>query len=191
MTLLVIAFVVGAIVGAGGLGMAMRAGKADWVFHLGRATARPGVAPREDFAARVVRELQLVSPQKDSVTAIYRRALVAMDSINKASQRTSRPMWLKIDTLVQPFRASVDSSRNKMRQDIMATLTQPQQQVFDSLMKAIDEARRKRREAQGIGGPGQRGSGSGPGGGPDGTRRGGPPGGPGQPAGGGFDRGPY
>ena len=193
MTLLIIAFVVGAIVGGGALGMALRAGKADWVFHLGRTNVRPVNGQREDFAARLSRELKLTPSQKDSVTAIYRRALADMDSINQASFKTSRPMWLKIDTLVQPFRASVDSSRTKMRTDVRAVLTATQQHAFDSLMTAIDEARRKWREAQGTGGPGLRGNGGGqrggPGGGPGGIRRGGPAG-PGQP-GGGVDRGPF
>src|SRR5512140_97371 len=111
MTLLVIAFVVGAIVGGGVLGMALRAGKADWVFRLGRPNGRPGNGQREDFATRISRELKLTPSQKESVTAIYRRALADMDSLNQASFKTSRPMWLKIDPLVQPFRASVDSSR--------------------------------------------------------------------------------
>ena len=193
MTLLILVFVVGAIVGGGALGMALRAGKADWVFRLGRPNGRPGTGQREDFAAQISRQLKLTSTQKDSVTTIYRRALADVDSINQTSFKTSRPMWLKIDTLVQPFRASVDSSRTKMRTDIRAVLTASQQQSFDSLVTAIDEARRKWREARSGGGPGPRGNGGGerggPGAGPGGNRRGGP-GGPGQP-GGGVDRGPF
>jgi len=192
MTLLILAFVVGAIVGGGALGMALRAGKADWVFRLGRSTGRPGTGQREDFATRLSRQLKLTAPQKDSVMVIYRHALADMDSINKASFETSHPLWLKIDSLVQPFRASVDSSRNRMRADIRAILVGPQQQAFDSLVIATDEARRRRRDFQGAGGPGPRGDGSGRGGsgdGPSGRGRTGP-GGPGQP-GGGVDRGPF
>lgn len=184
MTLLAAAFVVGAVVGGGALGMAVRAGKANWVWQLGRSGNRPG--QREDFATRIARQLKLAPTQKDSIANIYKRALADMDSINQASFKTSRPMWLKIDSLVQPFRASVDSSRNKMRADIRAVLVGAQQQSFDSLVKATDDARRKWREAQQGDGSGRGGRG-GPGLGPTGGRGG--PGGSGQP--GGLDRGPF
>jgi hypothetical protein len=185
MTLLAAAFIVGVVVGGGALGMAVRSGKADWVWRLGRGNARPG---REDFATRLSRQLKLAPAQKDSIAAIYKRATVEMDSIMTASFQTSRPMRLKIDTLMQPFRASVDSSRTKMRADIRAVLAAPQQQSFDSMMKAVDDARRKQREAWGAGGPGGQRGGNGPGAG-SGAGRGGP-GGAGQP-GGGLDRGPF
>jgi hypothetical protein len=195
MTLLAVAFVVGVVVGGGALSMAVRAGKANWVWQWGRSNGRPGFGgQREDFATRIAHQLKLSDAQKDSIASIYKRAAADMDSINKASLKESRPMWLKIDSLVQPFRASVDSSRAKMRADVRALLEPPKQQSFDSLMKSIDDARRKWREGQGGPGPsgnggGRGGPGPGPGSGSMGPGRGGSPG-SGQPGGGAFD-GPF
>jgi hypothetical protein len=193
MTLLAVAFVVGVVVGGGALSMAVRAGKADWVW---RSAGRPGGGrggfgpqQRTPYGAYLDSTLRLGLDQvaKDSVTALYRAGMAQMDSINKG-------MWLKVDSAVQPFRAPLDSVRANTRAEIRSLIKADGQVRFDSLMKATDEQRRRRRD-QGPGGGrgdggGRGGPGSGPGSSSTGPGRGGSPG-SGLPGGGGFDRGPF
>ncbi len=198
MTLLIVAFIVGALVGGGVLGMAVRGGKADWVWQGAhqptdrQATTQPQ-RPAYGVYLDSVLGLKLTPAAKDSVTAIYRRGVARMDSINRASSANNQEMWLKVDSVLQPYRAPVEAIRIQTRAAMRGLLRADQQTRFDSLMKANDEMRQRRRQ-QGPGagrgdGRSDGGNRGGAGSSPSGAGHGGP-GGPGQPAGGGLDRGP-
>jgi hypothetical protein len=191
MTLLGVAFVVGLALGVAGLVVTTRAGKADWVWHIGRGPNRPG-GQREPYGEQLNRTLQLKLDQttRDTITFLYRRGVSEMDSIFKAQWDSSRSLRAKMDTLLVPFRAAVDSIRNDTRRSIRDMLPVPIQARYDSMVKAQDEARRRRRDfgPGGSGGQGGRGGPDGPRG--DGGRAPNADGsGPGL-RGGDFDRGP-
>lgn len=198
MTLLTVAFVVGVVVGGGALGMAVRAGKADWVWRNSRPSGGRNASasqPRTTYGVYLdsVLGLKLTPAAKDSITAIYRHGVARMDSVNRASSANNQEMWLKVDSVLQPYRAPVEASRSQTRSEIRVLLSAPQQERYDSLIKATDEMRQRRRQ-QGPGagrgdGRGDGGNRGGSGNSPSGGEHGGP-GGPGQPAGGGLDRGP-
>jgi hypothetical protein len=193
MTLLGASFLVGIALGVVGLVLTTRAGKADWIWHIGRSQNRPGSGqqrePYGDFLNRTLK-LGLDQATRDSISSIRRRGLAQMDSITQASRANTRGLWLQIDSMLQPVRVAVDSTRAKNRADIRSVLAPAQQAAFDSLTKSMDEQRRRMRD-QGRGG-GRSGPGGAPGGGAaprgSGGQRDGADG-PGQ-RNGGFDRGP-
>lgn len=189
MTLLVVAFVAGAAIGGGTLAMLVRAGKAEWFWRMARpAPGRQGPGrsrPQYGVVLDSTLKLGLDQPTKDTISAIWRRGVARIDSI----WGNNHEMWAKVDSVLQPYRAPVEASRTQTRNEIRALLSAPQQVRYDSLVKAADEMRRRRREqgpgsgSGSRGGPGDRGGPGGPGNhGPEGS---------GQRGGGGFDRGPF
>lgn len=136
--LLLVAFVVGVVVGGVGLTMAFRAGKADF---LGRG---PGGSGRSGgpgggsvgFATWVAKGLDASVEQRDSIIAIFERGTAAMDTI----RGRIRP---QVDSLVESIRPAVETVRQRSRTEVRALLTPPQQTRYDSMNQAMDENRRK------------------------------------------------
>ena len=164
MTLLVLAFVLGLIVGGGIVVEAVRGGNSAWIWR-GRSGGRGG-----SYGAVLDRKLHLNldAAKRDSITAVSCRGMAAMDSL-------SRPIRPAIDSLFQTIRQAVELRRAQTRTEIRALLAPPQQERYDSMNRAGDAQRARLR--------GQAGS-QPSGGGPCSSR----PGGPGPR--GGFDRGP-
>ncbi len=170
MTLLLAAFAVGLVVGAGGLTMLVKANKADWLMRMGRSGPRQGAG--SGYGGVLDRRLHwgLDATRKDSISAVARRGMAALDTIQQ-------PLWPAIDSIWQRVAPAVDARRKQTRDEIRALLTPAQQQQYDSLNQADDAQRRKIHEQGGRGGRGGRGGpgGSGGQGGPgDGGRGGGP-----------------
>ncbi len=158
MTLLCAAFAIGLIVGVGGLTLAARAGKANWVWR-GRASGRQS----QGYGANLDRKLdfKLAPSTRDSISAVWCRGQVAMDSIRQT-------LRLPMDSLFQLIRPAVDMRREQSRSELRAFLSAPQRQRYDSMVRADDEQRKKMRDQGGPpatggpctgtpGGPGPRG----------------------------------
>ena len=111
--LLVAAFLVGALAGAGGSLIAER------------ADHRPdrGGRGRGGYLERLTRELELTEPQRDSVRAILDRRKPAMDSLR-------REMEPRFETLQQAIRS-----------DIRSQLTPDQQRKFIDMTRRSDSMR--------------------------------------------------
>lgn len=111
--LLVAAFLVGAIAGAGGSLIAERAD------HRPDRDGRG----RGGYLERLTRELELTEPQRDSVRAILDRRKPAMDSLR-------REMEPRFETLQQAIRS-----------DIRSQLTPDQQRKFTDMTRRSDSMR--------------------------------------------------
>lgn len=111
--LLVAAFLVGALAGAGGSLIAERAD------HRPDRDGRG----RGGYLERLTRELELTEPQRDSVRAILDRRKPAMDSLR-------RQMEPRFETLQQAIRS-----------DIRSQLTPDQQRKFIDMTRRSDSMR--------------------------------------------------
>lgn len=166
-TLLLAVFLAGLALGVAGLVTATRSGKADWIWRIGRGPNRPG-GMREPYGDQLNRMLKLGLDQatRDTITFTYRQGVAEMDSIFKAQWDSSRTLRAKMDTVLMPFRAAVDSSRTRTRRNIRALLPEAARQPYDSMQAARDEARRRRNFGpNGMGGMGGMGGMPGRGGG--------------------------
>lgn len=174
MVLLVVMFAVGLAAGVGGTAIALRTGKAGWLWRVGRS------GQREAYGTMLDRELKLhLDPAvRDSINAVSRRGMQELAMIWQDT--IYRPLRAKTDSILMPLRAAVDSSRKQTQFKVRGLLTSAQRVRLDSMIKADSIARR-----QGFGNRG-----GGPRGGPGnpGQRSGSR--GAGQPAGG-VDRGPF
>jgi hypothetical protein len=170
MVLLIVMFAVGLAAGIGGTAIAVRSGKAMWIWHTSRPPAR------EAYGAMLDRRLKLnLDPVvRDSINAVSRRGTQELGQIWQDT--TYRPLRAKTDSILMPLRAAVDSIRKQTQLKVRSLLSPAQRERFDSMIRTDSIARR-----QGFGG---RGNGGGPRGGPgDPGQRGGSRG-SGQPAGG-------
>lgn len=130
--LLLVAFLAGAAVGVAGLTMAVRSGKAGFVWRgMGRGQGGPGGGP----AAWIAKELNVSAEQRDSISAIFKRGAAAMD------------------TIFETIRPAVETRRQQSRTEVRAILTPPQQVRYDSMNQAMDENRKKQRDQSPRGGP--------------------------------------
>lgn len=148
--LLATALVAGVVIGVAGLTSMIRAGKADFVWRgPGGPGGRGPSGGRGGYGQYLDRELDLNlnAATRDSVSAIWKRS---EDSIGEIMDRISVPM----DSIYQIIRPDVEARRTQTRAEIRALLAPPQQQRYDSMVKAYDEQRRKMNEQRRRGGAG-------------------------------------
>lgn len=137
-TLLVAAFLVGAV--AGGVAMDAFEGK-------GRDDRdRPECDVRHPRVCRWAEELQLTTEQQESLLQVYREAEAKMDSIY-------RPIHAPVDSIYQTVKPRVDSLRSSIREMVRPLLTPEQREKYDSVNTAWDENRRRDRDRSPTGGP--------------------------------------
>ncbi len=129
MVLLATAFGLGMVVGGAGMALAARSGKVDIPDRGTNGRGGPGW----------LRELKLDDAQRDTVMAIYRRDEKGIDSV----MRRIRP---QTDSLFDLIRPEVEARRTATRQEVRTLLTLPQQEKYDSMVKAYDEQRKRMRE---------------------------------------------
>lgn len=155
--LLATALVVGVVIGVAGLTSMIRAGKADFVWRGGGSWGPgvpggrgPGGGRNSGYGQYLDRELDLNlnAATRDSVSAIWKRS---EDSIWEISGRVAPQM----DSLYQIIRPDIEARRTQTRAEIRALLAPPQQQRYDSMVKAYDEQRRKMNEQRRRGGFGR------------------------------------
>jgi Spy/CpxP family protein refolding chaperone len=113
--LLLAAFLLGAVAGAGGMALYRRPGPA--------AGHTPGPS---GYLSRLSRDLDLTPAQRDSVGAILKHYEPQMDSV-----------W-------QNFRPTFETLRARLRSDINAQLTPDQQRRYAELLERQDARRRNR-----------------------------------------------
>ncbi|MES2124455.1 MAG: hypothetical protein V4503_07170 [Gemmatimonadota bacterium] len=143
MALLFAAFVAGTVLGVVGLTLAFRAGKADFIWRGPGGSRGP---QGNSLGARVAKDLEVSADRRDSIIAIYKRGGAAVDSIVRNG------IAPQMDSLWESIRPVVDARRQQTRSEVRALLTPPQQERYDSMVKASDENRRKMRD-QMRGGP--------------------------------------
>jgi len=115
--LLLLAFALGAVAGAGGLALSHRPP------GMGRSSGSTG------YLARLSKDLDLTPAQRDSVGAILTRFEPRMDSV-----------W-------QEFRPKFETVRAAIRSDINAQLTPDQQRRYAELLERQDARRRNGKDA--------------------------------------------
>lgn len=133
------AFALGAIAGGAGMAAAARSGKVE--------IDRRGRGGRDTMGW--LRELQVTEVQRDSITAIYKRDGAGIDSL----MALIRP---QTDSLFELIRPQVETRRAETRREVRTLLTPPQQERYDSMVRAYDEQRRKTRETNRSGSGGSR-----------------------------------
>lgn len=133
------AFALGFIAGGAGMAAAARSGKVD-IDHRGRG-GRDGMA--------WLRELDVTQAQRDTITAIYRRDGAEIESL----MARIRP---QTDSLFERIRPQVETRRAETRREVRTLLLPPQQERYDSMVRAYDEQRRKMRETNRSGSGGSR-----------------------------------
>lgn len=147
--LLTVALAAGVVVGVSGLTALIRAGKADFVWHGPGARNGRGFGPgaRPGYGEILDRELDLNldAAKRDSMSAIWKNSESEMEAIRN---RISPQM----DSLFQIIKPDIEARRLKTRSEIRALLAAPQQQRYDSMVKAYDEQRRKMGEQMRRGG---------------------------------------
>jgi len=116
--LLLAAFLLGAIAGAGALALYHRPGPSG-----GRAPGASG------YLSRLTKDLDLTPVQRDSVGAILKHYEPRMDSV-----------W-------QNFRPTFETLRAELRSDINAQLTPDQQRHYAELLERQDARRRNGKDA--------------------------------------------
>lgn len=145
MTLLGLAFALGLVAGGASLAMAARSGKASWIVRgSGRGSGRGG-----GYGANLDRRLKLdLEPaERDSITAIACKGMLAMDSL----RQQLRPA---LDSLFQQIRPAIETRRAETRTAIRMRLTPTQRERYDSMNRADDEQRRRIRDQGPPGGGG-------------------------------------
>ncbi len=130
-------FALGVVAGGAGMAVAARSGTVE-LEH--RGSGGRGGGPEW------MRALDLSDAQLDSVRAIYRQGEKGMDSI----VRRIRPQTDSLFALVRP---ELDARRAQTRAAVRGLLTAPQQERYDSIVRAYDERRRRDREQRTNEGP--------------------------------------
>ncbi|MFI5358337.1 MAG: hypothetical protein ACHQ4G_13480, partial [Opitutales bacterium] len=136
MTLLVLAFVLGVVVGGGVVVEAVRGGSGAWIWR-GRPGGRAGGGGSYGAALDRKLHLNLEAAKRDSITAISCRGMAAMDSIRSPLRQPmdslSKLIRPAIDSLFQTIRPAVELRRAQTRTEIRALLTPPQRERYDSM----------------------------------------------------------
>jgi hypothetical protein len=148
-TLLITALVVGIIVGGSALTMAVRKGKADFVFRGMRGPGGRGNGGRDGGGKHtewLARELNITvgAAVADSINAIYCRRVVGIDSVLASYQERNRPL---MDSLYEGIRPEIEARRDQSRSGIRALLTPDQRVRYDSMIAVDDSSRRAMRSA--------------------------------------------
>ncbi len=149
LALLAAVFAMGLLLGGASLMFATKAGKADFMWKGERRGGGPGSGGQAGWLSR---ELDLDAETREKVDTIYRRGAAGMDSIHARI----RP---QMDSLYETIRPDVEARRQQTRTEIRALLSPPHQEKYDSIIRAMDENRRRMREQslqRGGGGRGPR-----------------------------------
>jgi hypothetical protein len=163
MGLLAVAFAFGLIVGGASIAMAARGGKATWIWRGGRGPSRGN--NNVDWGTRLDQRLHLgLAPAtRDSVSAIWKRGMTVLDSIQQPIAPALDSIRRQVDSVWQRVAPAVKERRDQTRQEIEALLSPLQKEKYDS-MNTADDAQRKEIHDQGArGGPPGMGSRGGPG----------------------------
>lgn len=136
LVLLLVAFVVGTMVGGVALTGAVRAGKADFVIRGGHGPGSGGPGRGYDW----IRRLELADSVRDSVMVVARNGECALDSIVRSR------IGAEMDSLWESVRTDIEARRAQTRSETRALLSPTQQVRYDSMTKAADENRRRMRE---------------------------------------------
>lgn len=139
--LLVVAFVLGLVVGGSVIGLTDNDDR--------RGGTRGNCEVRNQRVCMWADALQLTKDQQEQLVAVYRQGEVAVDSI----QRPIRP---PVDSIYQTIRPAIDSQRMLLRDQVRTLLTTEQREKYDSTTTAWDEQRRQNRDRQ-PGNPGTKG----------------------------------
>jgi len=148
-TLLITALVVGIIVGGTALTIAVREGKADFVFRGLRGPGGRGFGGRDGGGKHtdwLARELNITvgAAAADSINAIYCRRVVGIDSVLASYQERNRPL---MDSLYEGIRPEIEARRDQSRSGIRALLTPDQRVRYDSMIAVDDSSRRAMRSS--------------------------------------------
>ena len=146
-TLLITALVVGVIIGGTALTVAVREGKADFVFRGLRGPGGRGFGGRDGGGKHtewLARELNITvdAAVADSINAIYCRRVVGIDSVLASYQERNRPT---MDSLYEGIRPEIEARRDQSRSGIRALLSPDQRVRYDSMIAVDDSSRRAMR----------------------------------------------